>query len=203
MQEITLETEFADLFNKYEACGGILDFVFLESDVLSPSEQVHRIAALEGISAIDRRLEQWAISHATKEYPVEIFFRLEWDEEILQGAHVTLSEFWGNDDVEPKIIDKDCWAIPNVDGYKTAFFHPPYGLHGHGLHGQTDEMKKLFSKINNFVLGPIPEQAEIFSWSTDWSNYFDSGLEWWGAFFWTIRRSDSNQLVVIGASATD
>jgi hypothetical protein len=198
MQESSLETELTDLLAKFDACGGVLDFVFLDSGYPAPTEQLHHIAALDGIAAIDRRLEKWANSHATKEYPLEVFFRLEWNETKLKGHRVTLSEFWGSDDVEPKAITKDSWAIPNVDGYKTAFFLPP-----HVLSGTTDEMVQLFEKINEFVLGNTPEQIDIISWSTDWSNYFDAGHEWWGAFFWTIRRADSDQVVVIGASTTD
>jgi hypothetical protein len=106
--------------------------------------------------------------------------------------------FWGTDDVEPKPIGDHAWSIPNVDGYKPAFFHPPYGLEG-----SPSEKAELFASINRYVLGVDPERAEIFSWSTDWSDYFEPGHEWWGAFFWTIRPVSSPSMVVVGASCTD
>ena len=85
-----------------------------------------------------------------------------------------------------------------MDGYKTAFFHPPYSLQG-----SASEKAELFAGINRYVLGSNPERAEIFSWSTEWSNYFDAGHEWWGAFYWTIRPARSQQIVVVAASSTD
>lgn len=90
------------------------------------------------------------------------------------------------------------YTLPEVDGYKTAFFHPPYGLQA-----KAGEITDLFEAINRFVLGDVPEQAEIYAWSTDWSNYFDAGHEWWGAFYWTIRPFGKPYVVVVGASSTD
>ena len=100
--------------------------------------------------------------------------------------------------MEPKPIGDRAWSIPNADGYKPAFFHPPYGLRGSAA-----EKAELFAGINKYVLGANPERAEIFSWSTDWSNYFEAGQEWWGAFYWTIRSAESQKMVVVGASSTD
>ena len=90
------------------------------------------------------------------------------------------------------------FVMPGVDGYKTAFFLPPTGFSG-----SYEENEELFAAINKHVLGPHPETAEIFSWSNDWSNYFDDGLEYWGAFMWSVRPAGSNYIAVIGASATD
>jgi hypothetical protein len=198
LREVTPCPKLAELLSRYEASGGVLDFILLEVKVDGPPEKVHRAAALEGMSAIDRRLEQWAISQSSKEFPISSFFRLRWEEASLTGHPVTFSEFWGTDDAEPKPIGDGAWSIPGVDGYKTAYFQPPYGLRG-----EADEKVQLFADINSYLLGNAPERAEIFSWSTNWSNYFDAGLEWWGAFFWTIRPAGSRQLVVIGASSTD
>jgi hypothetical protein len=127
-----------------------------------------------------------------------MFFRLRWDEAKSKGAQVPFSTFWGTEDVEAKPIGKGACSIPTVDGYKSAFFHPP-----HGLGGSAIETQELFAGINRFIFGSDPSRAEIFSWSTDWSNYFDAGHEWWGAFFWTIRVSAPSRFVVIGASTTD
>jgi hypothetical protein len=89
-------------------------------------------------------------------------------------------------------------AIPERDGYKSAFFFPPYLLRG-----SRREREELFAKINRYVLGSDPQRAEIFSWSTDWSSYFEAGHEWWGAHYWTIRPAGAAYIVVIGASSTD
>jgi hypothetical protein len=150
------------------------------------------------MAEIDHRLEQWAVQNRSAKYPIEMFFRLRWDEAKLTGEPVSLSAFWGTDDVEPKPIGDRAWSIPNIDGYKTAFFHPPYGLQG-----SPTEKAELFASINGYVLGADPERAEIFSWSTDWSNYFEAGQEWWGAFYWTIHPANLQRMVVVAASSTD
>ena len=198
MQEIIPEEELAALLAEYNARGGVLDYVLLDPLTEAPPDQLHRAAALAGMAAIDRRLEQWAVSHASKEIPVEMFFRVRWDETKLTGEQVSFWKFWGADDVEPKRLSKNTWSIPNVDGYKAAFFHPP-----HGLGGSEHAKAELFSRINRYVLGSDRERGEIFSWSADWSNYFEAGHEWWGAFYWTIRSANSRRLVVVGASTTD
>jgi hypothetical protein len=198
MKESALETELASLLAKYSALGGVLDYVFLEEQSEAAPVQLHRAAALAGIAAIDRRLEQWALSHVSGQYPMESFFRVHWNPHKLTGEQVSFAAFWGTDDVEPKPMGERAWSIPNVDGYKTAFFHPPYCLQG-----SPREKADLFVGINRFVLGEEQERAEIFSWSTDWSNYFDAGHEWWGAFLWTIRAAGSRRVVVVAASSTD
>lgn len=198
MREILSEPELASLLATFGARGGVLDYAFLEGESEDSSELLHRAAALAGMAAIDRRLRQWAESHASTERPIEMFFRLSWDEAKLTGRRISLWEFWGTDDVEPKRLAEKAWSIPDVDGYKTAFFHPP-----HGLRGSAEERVLCFNGINRYVLGDDPERAEIFSWSTDWSNYFDAGHEWWGAFWWTIRPTGSPRFVVVGASSTD
>ncbi|MEA2599210.1 MAG: hypothetical protein QOF89_202 [Acidobacteriota bacterium] len=182
MREVAPEPELAALLAKYDANGGVMDYIFLEAETECPREQLHRSAALAGMAAIDRRIEHW----------------VRWDEAKLTGERVPFPVFWGTDDVEPKPLRDNAWSIPNVDGYKAAFFHPP-----HSLQASAKETAELFAGINRHVLGDVPELAEIFSWSTDWSNYFDEGHEWWGAFFWTIRAAGMGRFVVVGASASD
>lgn len=194
MRSKATHAELDSLVAKFDAAGGVLDYVFLErGDTAS-----HRDAAIAGMAEIDRHLEQWAVQKSSAEYPIEMFFRVRCDETKLTGEPASFAKFWGTDDVEPKPIGDRAWSIPNVDGYKTAFFHPPYGLHG-----SPSEKNELFGSINRFVLGIKPERAEIYSWSTDWSNYFEAGHEWWGAFYWTIRPADSEYIVVVAASSTD
>lgn len=192
------DSELHLLLEEFNAVGGVIDYIFLEEVNGTSAHACHRGAALAGIREIDRRLKEWAISNASEEYPIEKFFRIRWDEEKLKGEPVNFLKFWGTDDAELKQVSESAWSVPMVDGYKIAFFQPPCGLHG-----STSDLTALFGSINRYVLGTDPERAEIFSWSTDWSNYFDDGHEWWGAFYWTIRPADSKSMVVVAASSTD
>jgi len=198
MREVLPEPELANLLATFDACGGVLNYIFLEAYTEESLETLHRAAALAGMAAIDRRLMQWAETHASTERPIEMFFKLSWDETKLTGRQISLWEFWGTDDVEPKCLGENAWSIPNVDGYKTSFFHPPYNFRGSAV-----ERLLCFNGLNRYILGDVPERAEIFSWSTDWSNYFEAGHEWWGAFWWTIRPAGLLRFVVVGASSTD
>jgi hypothetical protein len=181
--EVAPDEGLTALLERLDAIGGVLDYVALRASAEVASPASHRAAALAGIAEIGRRLG-WA--------------RLQWDESKLSGEPVSFTTFWGTDDVRPKPLGQNGWSIPNVDGYKTAFFHPPYRLLC-----SDGESEQLFDKINAFVLGSAPAGCEIFSWSTAWSNYFDAGKEWWGAFYWTVRPAKSDRLYVIGASSTD
>ena len=198
MVEVSPDADLVALLANFDENGGVLDYVTLRTEAAVASPQLHRAAALAGIAAIDRRLEKQAEARASEDDPAGQFFRLKWDESKLSGEPVSFATFWGTDDVRPKPIGQHAWSIPNVDGYKTAFFHPP-----HGLRCSDHEGEVLFDRINVLVLSPDATGCEIFSWSTDWSNYFDAGKEWWGAFYWTVRPMGSDSIIVIGASTTD
>lgn len=198
MRSEAADPELDSLLARFDAAGGVLDYVFVGQAGDGLPHARHRAAALAGMAEIDRRLEQWAVQNTSAKYPIEMFYRVRWDESKLTGEPMSFQTFWGTDDVAPKPLGDRAWSIPNVDGYKTAFFHPPYSLRGSAA-----EMVDLFAGINKYVLGADPERAEIFSWSTNWSNYFEAGHEWWGAFYWTICTADTHLLAVVGASSTD
>ena len=198
MIQVSPDAELAALLAWYDKVGGVLDFNILRPEEAMESAPFHRSAALAGMATLARGRERWAETHASEEYPVDVFLHVEWDEFRLIGGPVPFSTFWGTDDVKPKPIGERAWSIPSVDGYKTAFFLPP-----HNLRGSWDEQDRLFNGINASIFGPVPLACEVYSWSTDWSNYFDAGNEWWGAFYWTVRPINSNLIVVIGASTTD
>ena len=183
MTEVAPVAELNWLLTEFDSQGGVVEYVFFEASDDAPA-QLHRAAAVAGIGVIARRHEP--------------YYRVDWDETKLVGAKISFPEFWGSDDIAGKWINDEYVTIPNVDGYKTAFFCTP-----HGLRSPATKNHLLFAEINRFVLGEDPNKAEIFAWSTNWSNYFDSGNEWWGAFFWTIRPAGSLSLQVVTASTTD
>jgi len=80
-----------------------------------------------------------------------------------------------------------------AQGFESAFKEPPYGM--------SKPVSELYAAIVH-ELGLLDPGLEIMRWSTDWSNYFDAGHEWWGAHLWTLRHADG-PLLWIGASSTD
>ena len=84
-------------------------------------------------------------------------------------------------------------------GFVYAFLDPPYSF----MCGKT-----IFEKGNFFLdfcrlLFTDISQIEVYKWSTDSSNYFDAGKEWWGAFFWTVYNPYWDRYIGIIASTTD
>ena len=61
----------------------------------------------------------------------------------------------------------------------------------------------MFRKVNSALFPEGTDELEVYEWTTDWSNYFDDGHEWWGAACWSVYDKNMNRYVVIMASATD
>ena len=60
-----------------------------------------------------------------------------------------------------------------------------------------------FHKINQALFPNGTEPLEVYEWTTDWSDFFDDGHEWWGASCWSIYDWSLDRFVTILASATD
>ena len=82
-------------------------------------------------------------------------------------------------------------AIP----YWYAFLESP---HESGRYDPSD-----FETVNQSLFPEGTDQLEAYEWTTDWSEYFDDGHEWWGASCWSVYDRKMNRYVVIFASATD
>ena len=95
-----------------------------------------------------------------------------------------------------QIKAKDFFEQPvsNKKSYRYLFLNPPHGC---------DYTEEAFQKLNHMLFPNGLENLEIYDWSTDWSNYFDDGNEWWGARCVSIYDKSLDRFVVIGASATD
>ena len=78
--------------------------------------------------------------------------------------------------------------------YRKAFLYPP---HKNGYTG------KDFVRVNATLFPNGTDGLEVFEWTTDWSDYFDEGHEWWGALCLTVYDQTLERFVIIMASATD
>jgi len=91
----------------------------------------------------------------------------------------------------------DC-PEPDANGgpipYWYAFLEPPHGS------GYTPED---FRKVNAALFPAGTAGLEVCEWSTDWSDYFDAGHEWFGAACWSVWDRRMNRYAVLLVSATD
>ena len=86
--------------------------------------------------------------------------------------------------------------IPEDDSlnYRKAFLQPPQ----YSSYTDAD-----FDRVNAALFPNGTDALEVFDWTTDWSEYFDDGHEWWGALCVTVYDASLDRMVVIMASATD
>ena len=78
--------------------------------------------------------------------------------------------------------------------YKKAFLYPPYPCG----YNEND-----FNRLNTALFPNGMDNLEIYEWTTDWSDYFDDGNEWWGTLCLTVYDKTLERFAVIMASATD
>ena len=93
------------------------------------------------------------------------------------------------DGTEATFYDSPSDVLP----YWRAFLMPPHG-------GCTEAG---FARLNAALFPQGTDGLTVFAWSTDWSDYFDDGHEWWGASCWSVYDAKTERYVVIMASATD
>ena len=78
--------------------------------------------------------------------------------------------------------------------YRKAFLYPPH---------KTNCTGKDFVRVNTVLFPNGTDGLEVYDWTTDWSDYFDDGHEWWGTLCLTVYDKTVDRFAVIMASATD
>lgn len=73
------------------------------------------------------------------------------------------------------------WLTPHISGY-----------------GPED-----FRAVNAALFPLGTDGLEVYEWTTDWSDYFDDGREWWGTACWSVYDARMNRYAVILAATTD
>lgn len=94
------------------------------------------------------------------------------------------------------------WPDPGAGGnFAHAFCRPVHGPGGDPL-----EWQQMFDAIRAVILPPSTP-AEIRDWTSpqldEVSDYFRWGLEWWGAYLFSIHLPQWRQLAIVLGSATD
>ena len=118
----------------------------------------------------------------------------------LKTAFVILCEDWDGDPDRAmcKSITTGSRLLSTGEGeklsYRKAFLCPPHG------NSYTDND---FERVNAFLFPNGTDKLEIYEWTTDWSEYFEEGHEWWGTLCLTVYDKTLDRFVVIMASATD
>ena len=84
-----------------------------------------------------------------------------------------------------KISAEELFAPAGKNGgmnYRRAFLEPPH------TNGYTNAD---FDRVNAVFFPKGTDELEVFEWTTDWSEYFDEGREWWGSFCLAVYEKSS------------
>ena len=102
-------------------------------------------------------------------------------------------DYYGNVfyDAEWKPDDENCGTtVP----YWYALMEP--------VHGRRNRPED-FKKVNEVLFPNGADSLDIYEWTTDWSDFFDAGHEWYGACCWTVYDGSMDRYAVMIVSATD
>ncbi|MDO4493508.1 MAG: hypothetical protein Q4C53_06455 [Clostridia bacterium] len=160
--------------------GVVVDYVLLKDSVPYAGLVSHRRAlafAMDRINARRPQAEPWRydvrLATATAEDTAEL---LAWPEAPLPDS-VT-----------------DGGEIP----YWMAFARPP-----HCDETADEGAKRAFETVNAALFPKGTDALTAVRWSTDWSDYFDAGHEWWGTACVTVYDIKLGRFAVLLMSSTD
>ena len=102
-----------------------------------------------------------------------------------------------------EILPPDNCYGPEVLGFDNRGYAYAFATDPSSLKLSDAELATLFFTVAEELLFGFHCPLTIFQWSSNCSNYFDAGHEWWGSFFWTVEPEGADYIVSIVASSTD
>ena len=70
------------------------------------------------------------------------------------------------------------------------------------VHGRRNRPED-FRKVNEVLFPEGTDKLDIYEWTTDWSDLFDAGHEWYGSCCWSVYDKNMDRYVIMLVSATD
>ena len=107
--------------------------------------------------------------------------------------NIVKTDYYGN-------VSYDAEWTPNDDNCGTTV--PYWYALMEPVHGDRNKPED-FKKVNEALFPNGTDALDIYEWTTDWSDFFDDGHEWYGACCWSVYDKTMNRYVVMLVSATD
>ena len=107
--------------------------------------------------------------------------------------NIVKTDYYGN-------VFYDAGWEPNDENFGTtvpywhALMEPVYGRRNR---------PEDFKTVNEVLFPNGTEDLDIYEWTTDWSDFFDAGHEWYGSCCWSVYDKTRSRYVVMLVSATD
>ena len=194
-----------DLDDEYHFAGEV-DYHLLKSDKPYDGLQSHREAL---IVVFDRLAEN----------------RIEDQKEIRERCGDDAADrlpplFYDIDKAQPTPLDPDdffyCPNIVKIDYYGNVYYDAEWRPNDDNfgttvpywyalmepVHGKRNKPED-FNKVNEALFPKGTDKLDIYEWTTDWSDVFDDGHEWYGECCWCIFDKSMNRYAVLLVSATD
>ena len=202
MHELTQDPFYELIDGKYHRC--VIDYCLIAPDFPYRGIRSHREAVLFALlKVIERYLaEQRASEEKLPDGVRDDFFPWSLDFAKAKAHRIDAEEFL----FAPTVVRtvKGGSAIydrksPDIDAgepmpYWYAFLEPPQWF---------DATPEDFRRVNEALFPEGADALEVYEWTTDWSNLFDAGHEWWGAACWSVYDKRLDRFAVLFASATD
>ena len=203
MYELTQDPFYELIGEKYDRC--VIDYCLIAPDAPYRGIRSHREAALFAmLKMIERYLADQRTSEKRQrsEEVAEDLFPWSLDFGKAEARRIDPAEFL----FVPTAVRKiKCGATvydrkgPDVDAgeqipYWYAFLEPPQWF---------DATPEDFERVNDALFPKGIDALEVYEWTTDWSNYFEAGHEWWGTACWSVYDRHLDRFAVLFASATD
>ena len=161
MREL-INDPFYELIEKYDRC--IVDYCLIEDDMPYQGYCSHKDAVLFAMLKVIERDES---------FPWNLDIGKAQAHQIDPTELLHVPEILRTDRVGRRFYD--CSLPDPLKGeqipYWYAFWEIPH-TSGYG--------PEEFKKVNSGLFPEGTEELDVYEWTTDWSNYFDDGHEWWG-----------------------
>ena len=191
MREL-LHDPFYELLEHYPRCG--VEYCLIEADAPHQGYRSHKDAVLfAALKVMERDTDS---QPQDEPFPWSLDMEKARARQIEVDALLHVPEIVRTDRVGQRHYD--CELPDPLMGeqipYWYAFWETP---HPSG-YGPDD-----FRRVNAALFPEGADELEVYEWTTDWSNLFDDGHEWWGAACWSVYDGRMGRYVVMMASETD
>ena len=191
MREL-LHDPFYELLEHYPRCG--VEYCLIEADAPHQGYRSHKDAVLfAALKVMERDTDS---QPQDEPFPWSLDMEKARARQIEVDALLHVPEIVRTDRVGQRHYD--CELPDPLMGeqipYWYAFWETP---HPSG-YGPDD-----FRRVNAALFPEGADELEVYEWTTDWSNLFDDGHEWWGAACWSVYDSRMGRYVVMIAAETD
>lgn len=176
-----IDEQLCSLLNIYQRCG--VRYRFFDAEQAGSDLTLHRAAVISAVKA-----ENGGSCGGDPAHMEAVVLE---PSQLLYVPEILKNDKYGN------TVYSCAWENPNNGGripYWYAFLEPPC---------RSGYKPADFVRINSALFPHGTALLEVFEWSTDWSDYFDDGREWWGTGCWSVYDPQLDRFTVIMASETD